>query len=172
MVACMAREETLHDEEEDRHEENRKRRGGDHPAHDACADGVAALRAGTGRDGQRQDADDEGERGHLYVGAATAIGLLISTFTRSQIAALFATALLSILPAVNFSGMIDPVSSLEGAGRVIGELYPTTHFLTIARGTFSKALGFADLRAAFVPLALAAPILLGLAAALLKKQER
>jgi len=108
----------------------------------------------------------------LYVGAATAIGLLISTFMRSQIAALFGTALLSILPAVNFSGMIDPVSSLEGAGRVIGELYPTTHFLNIARGTFSKALGFADLGAAFVPLALAAPILLGLAAVLLKKQER
>jgi ribosome-dependent ATPase len=108
----------------------------------------------------------------LYVGAATAVGLLISTFTRSQIAALFGTALLSILPAVNFSGLIDPVSSLEGAGRVVGELYPTTHFLNIARGTFSKALGFADLRATFVPLALAAPILLGLAAALLKKQER
>jgi len=108
----------------------------------------------------------------LYVGAATAIGLLISTFMRSQIAALFGTAVLTILPAVNFSGMIDPVSSLEGAGRVIGELYPTTHFLTIARGTFSKALGFADLKAAFVPLALAVPILLGLAAVLLRKQER
>jgi ribosome-dependent ATPase len=108
----------------------------------------------------------------LYVGAATAIGLLISTFMRSQIAALFGTALLSVLPAVNFSGMIDPVSSLEGAGRVIGEIYPTTHFLNIARGTFSKALGFADLKAAFVALALAVPILLGLAAVLLKKQER
>jgi ribosome-dependent ATPase len=108
----------------------------------------------------------------LYVGAATAMGLLISTFMRSQIAAIFGTALLSILSTVNFSGMIDPVSSLEGAGRVIGELYPTTHFLTISRGTFSKALSFADLKAAFVPLALAVPILLGLAAVLLKKQER
>jgi ribosome-dependent ATPase len=108
----------------------------------------------------------------LYVGAATAVGLLISTFMRSQIAAIFGTAVLTILPAVNFSGMIDPVSSLEGAGRVIGELYPTTHFLTIARGTFSKALDFSDLQAAFVPLALAVPILIALAAALLKKQER
>jgi ribosome-dependent ATPase len=108
----------------------------------------------------------------LYVGAATAVGLLISSFMRSQIAAIFGTAVLSILPAVNFSGMIDPVSSLEGAGRVIGELYPTTHFLTIARGTFSKALNFSDLHAAFLPLALAGPLLLGLAAVLLKKQER
>ncbi len=108
----------------------------------------------------------------LYVGAATAAGLLISTFMRSQIAAIFGTAVLTILPAASFSGMIDPVSSLEGAGRLIGEIYPTTHFLTISRGTFSKALDFSDLHAAFVPLALAVPVLIGLSAALLKKQER
>jgi len=107
----------------------------------------------------------------LYVGAATAIGLLISTFMRSQIAAIFGTAVLTILPASNFSGMIDPVSSLEGAGRLIGEIYPTTHFLTIARGTFSKALGFADLHGSFVPLILAVPVLLVLSAVFLKKQE-
>jgi ribosome-dependent ATPase len=107
----------------------------------------------------------------LYVGAATAIGLLISTFMRSQIAAIFGTSVLTILPATNFSGMLDPVSSLQGAGRLIGEIYPTTHFLTIARGTFSKALNFSDLHGSFVPLALAIPILLGVSAALLKKQE-
>ncbi|MFN3892169.1 MAG: ribosome-associated ATPase/putative transporter RbbA [Beijerinckiaceae bacterium] len=108
----------------------------------------------------------------LYVGAATAVGLLISTFMRSQIAAIFGTAVLTILPAANFSGMIDPVSSLEGMGRLIGEVYPTTHFLTIARGAFSKALNFSDLHAAFLPLALAVPVLIGLSATLLKKQER
>ena len=52
--------------------------------------------------------------------AATAFGLVISTFMRSQVAALFGTAVLTILPAVQFSGMIDPVSSLEGVGAVIG----------------------------------------------------
>ncbi len=108
----------------------------------------------------------------LYVAASTAIGLLISTFMKSQVAALFGTAVLTILPAVNFSGMIDPVSSLVGAGRMIGEIYPTTHFLTIARGTFSKALGFSELAASFLPLAIAGPVLLTMAAALLRKQER
>ena len=107
----------------------------------------------------------------LYVGAATAIGLLISTFMRSQIAALFGTAVLTILPAVQFSGLIDPVSSLEGVGALIGQVFPTTHYLTIARGTFSKALGFSDLGMSFVPLLIAGPALLGLAAALLRKQE-
>jgi ribosome-dependent ATPase len=107
----------------------------------------------------------------LYVLAATAIGLVISTFMKSQIAAVFGTAILTILPAVAFSGMIDPVSSLEGAGALIGKYYPTTHFLTIARGTFSKSLGISDLYSSFVPLLIAIPILIALGAVLLKKQE-
>ncbi|PHK93310.1 multidrug ABC transporter ATP-binding protein [Pseudoroseomonas rhizosphaerae] len=108
----------------------------------------------------------------IYLCAATALGLLASTFLRTQIAAIFGTAVMTILPATQFSGLIDPVSSLEGAGAVIGNLYPTTYYVTIARGTFSKALHFADLRGEFLPLLLAAPVLIGLSAALLKKQER
>jgi ribosome-dependent ATPase len=107
----------------------------------------------------------------VYVGAATAMGLLISSFMRTQIAAIFGTAVLTILPANQFSGMIEPVSSLEGIGALIGKLYPTTHYLTIARGTFSKALDFSDLQASFIPLLIAVPVLLGLSVARLKKQE-
>jgi ribosome-dependent ATPase len=107
----------------------------------------------------------------LYVTAATALGLLISSFMRSQIAAIFGTAVLTILPATQFCGMLDPVSSLEGAGAVIGRLYPTTYYLTISRGIFSKALGFSDLRGSFLPLLLAVPVLLLLSTVLLKKQE-
>jgi len=107
----------------------------------------------------------------IYVTSATAIGLLISTFMRSQIAAIFGTAVLTILPAAQFSGMIDPVSSLVGAGALIGKVFPTTYFLVIARGTFSKALGFSDLWQSFIPLLIAVPVLIGLAGALLKKQE-
>jgi ribosome-dependent ATPase len=108
----------------------------------------------------------------LYVISATAFGLLISSFVRSQVAALFGTSLLTILPAVQFSGIIDPVSSLEGAGRLIGEIFPTTHFVIISRGTFSKALEFGDLWASFIPLLISAPVLIGLTAAFLKKQSR
>lgn len=107
----------------------------------------------------------------LYVVCATAMGLLISTFMRSQIAAIFGTALFTILPAIEFAGIIDPVSSLEGAGAVIGRFYPTTHFLTISRGVFSKGLDFADLYRSFIPLMTTIPVLIGLSAALLKKQE-
>ena len=107
----------------------------------------------------------------LYVTSATAMGLLFSTFVRSQIAAIFGTAVLTLLPAVQFCGMTSPVSALEGLGRMIGNVYPTTYFLVIARGTFAKGLGFADLRASFLPLILAVPLLIGLCALLLRKQE-
>jgi ribosome-dependent ATPase len=108
----------------------------------------------------------------IYVGAATAMGFLISSFMRSQVAAIFGTAVLTILPANQFSGLIEPVSSLEGIGALIGRVYPTAHYLTIARGTFSKALGFSDLQMSFIPLAIAVPVLLGLSVMFLNKQER
>ncbi|ROS18455.1 ribosome-associated ATPase/putative transporter RbbA [Raoultella terrigena] len=107
----------------------------------------------------------------LYVTIATGLGLLISTFMKSQIAAIFGTAIITLIPATQFSGMIDPVASLEGPGRWIGQIYPTNHFLTIARGTFSKALSLTDLWASFIPLLIAVPLVLGLSVWLLKKQE-
>ena len=106
----------------------------------------------------------------LYVVAATGMGLVISAFITSQIAAIFGTALLTMIPAMQYSGLIDPVSSLQGVGAFIGKIYPTTYFVTIARGTFSKGLEFSDLAGSFVPLFIAIPVLLGLGAVLLKKQ--
>ncbi|MDE1139676.1 ribosome-associated ATPase/putative transporter RbbA [Paraburkholderia tropica] len=109
--------------------------------------------------------------GMLYCLCATAIGLLASTFTKSQIAALFFTMIGTMVPAVQFAGLITPVSSLEGAGRIIGQIYPASHMLTISRGVFNKALHFSDLWNSFWPLAIATPIVLGVTVALLKKQE-
>jgi ribosome-dependent ATPase len=106
----------------------------------------------------------------LYVFASTALGLLLSSFMKSQIAAIFGTALITIIPAVQFSGMIDPVSSLQGAGALIGQLYPASHFVTISRGVFSKALGFDDLGRELLALLVVGPMLLALGTALLKKQ--
>ena len=108
----------------------------------------------------------------IYCVISTGIGFLASTFTRSQIAALFFTMVVSILPAVQFSGMMNPVSSLEGIGRMIGEIYPTTYMLIISRGVFGKALDLGDLHAYFIPLLLAVPVVMGLTILTLKKQGR
>ncbi|MCY1430042.1 Ribosome-associated ATPase [compost metagenome] len=107
----------------------------------------------------------------LYVFCSTGMGLFLSTFMRSQIAAVFGVAIATMIPATQFSGLIHPVSSLEGAGAWIGEIYPTAHFLVISRGAFSKALGFADLWGYYLPLLLAIPLLLALSVRFLKKQE-
>jgi ribosome-dependent ATPase len=107
----------------------------------------------------------------LYVTCSTGIGILISTLTRTQVAALFATTILTLVPASNFCGLTDPVSSLSGFGRFVGNIYPTAHYITISRGTFSKALGFAGLHGSFIPLLIAIPVLVGLSVIFLKKQE-
>ncbi|MBC2769921.1 ribosome-associated ATPase/putative transporter RbbA [Pusillimonas minor] len=108
----------------------------------------------------------------VYVTFATGFGLFASSFTRSQIAAMFLTMIGTILPAIQFAGLLNPVSSLEGPGALIGQVYPATHFLLISRGVFSKGLGFVDVWYALWPLALSVPVILLLAIALLRKQER
>ena len=110
--------------------------------------------------------------GLLYVAFSTAFGLLISTFMNSQIAAIFGAAVLTILPATQFCGLMDPVSSLQGTGRLIGDIYPTTYFILISRGTFAKALQFHDLVSSFIPLFVAGPILVIIASWLTKKQAK
>ncbi|WP_426138980.1 ribosome-associated ATPase/putative transporter RbbA [Pseudomonas sp. DWP3-1-2] len=107
----------------------------------------------------------------LYIICSTGMGLLMSSILSSQIAAIFGTAIITLLPAIQFSGLLDPVSSLEGVGALVGNVYPTSHFLTISRGVFSKGLGLADLYLYFIPLLIAIPLLTFLSAAGLKKQE-
>ncbi len=108
----------------------------------------------------------------LYSIAATGMGLLVSAMTKSQIAAIFFAMVGTLIPAVQYSGLTDPVSSLEGGARTIGEIYPATHMVTISRGVFSKALDLPDLAGSFWPLLIAAPLITGVAVLLLKKQEQ
>ncbi|WP_046481959.1 ribosome-associated ATPase/putative transporter RbbA [Pseudomonas veronii] len=107
----------------------------------------------------------------LYVICSTGLGLLMSSILSSQIAAIFGTAIATLLPAIQFSGLLNPVSSLDGIGALIGNIYPTSHFLTISRGVFSKALGLSDLYLYYIPLLISIPVLTLLSVAGLKKQE-
>jgi ribosome-dependent ATPase len=108
----------------------------------------------------------------IYVTTTTAYGMLISAFTRTQIAALFGTAILTVLPATMFAGMMTPVSSITGIGAVMSRLFPMTYFLPISVGTFTKGLGFAELSSYLADLALFVPALLTLSFVLLRKQEK
>ncbi len=102
---------------------------------------------------------------------STGMGLLASTVTRSQIAAMFFAMVGTIIPAVQFAGLINPVSSMTGFARWFGEVYPASHMFTISRGVFNKALGLQDLQAEFWPMLVAVPVIVGTAILLLRKQE-
>ena len=108
----------------------------------------------------------------IFSFAATGMGLLASAVTRSQIAAMFFAMIGTIIPATQFAGLIDPVSSLEGSSKFIGEIYPATHMISISRGVFSKALGLADLTGPLWSMLISVPVILGVAVLLRKKQER
>ncbi len=105
----------------------------------------------------------------LYVTIATGLGLLISTFMKSQIAAIFRYRDYHAYSGHPVLRDDRPGGISGGAGRWIGQIYPTSHFLTIARGTFSKALNISDLWVSFIPLLIAVPLVLGLSVLLLKK---
>lgn len=108
----------------------------------------------------------------IYVTTTTAYGMLISGFARTQIAALFGTAILTVLPATMFAGMMVPVSSLSGMARIMRRLFPMSYFLPVSVGTFTKGLGFSDLAANLAALAIFIPALTMLSLLLLRKQER
>jgi ribosome-dependent ATPase len=110
--------------------------------------------------------------GLLYAIAATGLGLFISSFMNSQIAAIFLTTVVTMMLAVQYSGMIDPIASMEGEAALIGAINPASHFVTVSRGAFSKGLGFGDLTASLLPLFAAGPVLLLLSVFFLRKQAR
>ncbi|MCP1453114.1 ribosome-associated ATPase/putative transporter RbbA [Pseudomonas kilonensis] len=109
--------------------------------------------------------------GLLYVLATTSMGMLISAFTRTQIAAILGTMIITSLPTIQFSGLIVPRSSLEGAASVMGQLFPAGYFLDIAVGTFTKALNLRQLWPQCLALGGFFLGFTGLSLIMLKKQE-
>jgi ribosome-dependent ATPase len=107
----------------------------------------------------------------LYVTATTAIGLVVAAFTSSQVAAVFVTAILTMLPTTQFSGLLQPVSTLEGNARIVGTLWPTTYFMHASVGAFTKGLDARLLLPDALALAAFIPVLLGAAVLALKRQE-
>ena len=108
----------------------------------------------------------------IYVTTTTAYGMVISSFASTQIAALFGTAILTFLPASQFSGMMVPVSSLSPTAQIMGRAFPMTYFIPISIGTFTKGLSFGDLAASLAELAVFIPALTLISLVLLRKQER
>ncbi|MCL4205291.1 MAG: ribosome-associated ATPase/putative transporter RbbA [Pirellulaceae bacterium] len=108
----------------------------------------------------------------LYVTATTGIGLVISTFTTSQVAAVFITAILTIVPSIQFSGFLQPVSTLEGQARIIGLVWPTSYYMHSSVGAYTKGLDPNLMALDLIFLACCIPVLWAVSAIGLKKQEK
>ena len=107
----------------------------------------------------------------LFVMAGTAFGLLISCFVRSQVAAMFASAIICLIPSLNFSGLLYPVSTLTGSSRVVGLGFPSSWYQLISLGAFTKGLDWRSFLPMYAALAAFAATYLLAACFLLKKQE-
>jgi len=110
--------------------------------------------------------------GLLYVIATTGLGLLMSSFMKTQIAAIFGTAIITTVPAISFAGLFAPVASLTPGAQVFANIFPSSYFQQISLGTFTKSLGFDGLMFNFAMIALLSFIYLMLGLTLLKTQER
>ena len=107
----------------------------------------------------------------LYVTATTGYGLLVSNLTSSQVSAVLLAAVLSMMPTIQFSGMMQPVSTLEGVARVMGSLWPAAYYLHLSVGAFTKGLGARELMPDLIRLAAFSPVFWILCTLLLRKQE-
>ncbi|WP_456305460.1 ribosome-associated ATPase/putative transporter RbbA [Gluconacetobacter johannae] len=108
----------------------------------------------------------------LYVTVTTGIGMVISTFTSSQVAAVFVTTIITLLPTIQFSGFLQPVSTLAGRARFVGSIWPTTYYMHASKGVFTKGLHANLLAPDLTFLACSIPILWTVSALALSKQER
>jgi ribosome-dependent ATPase len=108
----------------------------------------------------------------LYVTATTGIGMVTSTFTTSQVAAVFVTAILTLVPTIQFSGLLQPVSTLKGGAGFIGSIWPASYYMHSSLGAYTKGLGFRLMMMDVLFLACSIPVLLGISWLGLKKQER
>jgi ribosome-dependent ATPase len=108
----------------------------------------------------------------LYVIATTGLGIVTSTFTSSQVAGVFVTAILTIVPTIQFSGFLQPVSTLQGSALAIGSIWPASYYMHSSVGAYTKGLGARLMLGDIVFLLCAIPILLAIGVAGLRKQEK
>ena len=108
----------------------------------------------------------------LYVAATTGIGMVMSTITSSQVAAVFVTAILTIVPTIQFSGLLQPVSTLEGNAKIVGSIWPASYYMHSSLGAYTKGLRPGLMVGDVLFLAACIPVFLALTCLGLRKQEK
>jgi len=81
----------------------------------------------------------------IYLIALLGFGLLISTYSNSQVQAMF-IAFFFILIFILMSGLFTSVESMPAWARFISNLTPVTHFIKIVRMIMLKGSGLSDIK--------------------------
>ena len=81
----------------------------------------------------------------IYVSCTTGIGLLVSLFARTQVAAMMITVVVTIVPAVLYSGLLVPIASMDAASQFEAHLFPAMYYTDIVLGSFLKGIGVGQL---------------------------
>ncbi len=89
----------------------------------------------------------------LFTAANLAVGFTFSTIARNQLQAL-QMSFFFFLPSILLSGFILPFRGMPGWAQAIGEVFPLTHFLRIARGILLKGNGLGEILPELGPIAL------------------
>ncbi|MEW6001593.1 MAG: ABC transporter permease [Nitrospirota bacterium] len=107
----------------------------------------------------------------LYVLITVSIGLIVSAVTRTIVSAQIVTIIITVIPAFLYSGLLIPVTNLEGAARIMAHLYPSMYFMDIVKGVYLKNLGIVNLWHHIFFLMLYFVILFSLGIMVFKKKE-
>jgi len=81
----------------------------------------------------------------IYVTCTTGIGLLVSLFSKTQVSAMMLTVVVTIVPAVLYSGLLVPIASMDAASQFEAHLFPAMYYTDIALGSFLKGIGMEEL---------------------------
>jgi ABC-2 type transport system permease protein/ribosome-dependent ATPase len=107
----------------------------------------------------------------LYVIATAAIGLVVSSFVRSQLAGIVVTSILTVVPALLYSGILVPVQSMTPDTRIVAELLPAMYYNRLVMAAFLKGLPLFSVVRDLGVLLLFDVVLLGTGIVLTRKRE-
>lgn len=108
--------------------------------------------------------------GLIYVFTTVGIGLLVSTVTRTQLAATLLALVLTMMPSFLFSGFVFPIHTMPLRYQLLSAGFPAMYFTEIALGIVMKGNDFSHVANEFAVLALYMVVIIGLAAWRFKKK--
>ena len=79
--------------------------------------------------------------GLIYVLCTVGIGLLVSTITGSQLAAMLLALIVTLMPSFLFSGLLFPIFTMPALLQLYTLVFPGRYFMDISRGVVLKGTG-------------------------------